>query len=89
MGDVTTNPALLLNVPMVTEFDAALVILLVASAVAVITEPGEMLNPVFVHAPDELLVVVPKEVTPEKSSITVPLASVVVPEIDEMVVAVQ
>jgi hypothetical protein len=48
-----------------------------------------MLNPVFVHAPVALLVVVPNEVTPEKSSITVAFASLVMPEIEDMAVPVQ
>src|SRR5687768_8090961 len=89
IGEVTARPALLLIVPIVTELEDALTSLPVAVAFAVTTEPEAILNPVFVHAPLALLVVVPNEAAPENTSITVPLASVVDPEIDEMAVAVQ
>jgi hypothetical protein len=89
IGLVTARPALLVLLPMVTLPDAALTNLPLAVAVAVITAPGDKLSPVSVHALVALEVVVPTDTLFENTSIVVPLASVVDPEMEFTVVAEQ
>ena len=83
------SPELLVWLPMVTDDEVALTSFPVAVAVAVTTVPDERLNPVLVHEPDELVVVVPTETPLAKTSIVVPLASVDVPVIEVIELAVQ
>ena len=65
----------------VTADEAALTVLQLAVALAVIVAPpANAVKPDFVHAPEDT-VVVPNEVAPLNTSITVPLASVLVPDI--------
>ena len=86
---LTVNPELLVCPPIVTDAEEALTNFPDAVAVAVTTAPAERLNPVFVHEPYALVVVVPRDVMPEKTSITVPLTSVDVPVIEVTVEDVQ
>lgn len=89
IGDETLNPELLVDVPMVTELEARLVVFPEAVAFAVTTVPDDKLRPVFVQAPPDIVVVVPTEVAPENTSMVVPAASDEEPEIEEITDAVQ
>ena len=65
----------------VTADEAALTVLQLAVALAVmVAPPANAVKPDFVHAPDDT-VVVPSDVEPLNNSTTVPLASVLVPDI--------
>ena len=89
IGLLTARPLLLVWLPITTADDAALTVLPVAVAFAVTDVPDDKLNPDFVQEPDAFEVVVPTEIPFAKTSMIVPLASVVVPVIELMVVAVQ
>lgn len=86
---MTTRPELPVWLPIVTDDDSELTNFPLAVAVAVTDVPDDKLNPVFVHDPEELVVVVPTETPLAKTSIVVPLASVDVPVIDVIEEAVQ
>jgi len=85
----TASPKLSVLFPIVTLPDTGLTSFPEAVAVAVTTSPAGRLSPVKLQTPFELEAVVPTDTLFEKTSMTVPLPSVVVPETAFIVVLVQ
>jgi hypothetical protein len=85
----TVKPLLLETPRMVTLFEETLCAFPVAVAFAVIVVLADKDNPVTVHVPVDVVVVVPRTVAPLRSCIVVPVASTEVPETLETVLDVQ
>lgn len=86
---LTARPELLDTPLMVAMFESTLCVFPLAVAFAFIDVPDESESPVIVHVPKEVVVVDPSNVAPLYKSITVPVASAEVPDMDVMDDAVQ